>query len=189
MEKAINRGETDNKKQTVVDTSSIIILFKTGLFNLLIDEYHLIITNSVYDELTIDHHTGSKEFKDYCDSGKIKVHLLTDEESKSCNLKNVHPSLDKGEQDTICLFQNGIGDFIIIDDGKGAKFCRDQKIPYINALLFPRILYFGGKCSKSQFNRLIEKIIGIGRYSQEIIDFALNCHKDHLEFFMNERLR
>jgi hypothetical protein len=57
-------------------------------------------------------------------------------------------------------------------------------IPYINTLLFPRILYLTHSISETEFNNKAEKVISIGRYSQEIIDYALNCTQDDLEFFL-----
>ena len=93
-------------------------------------------------------------------------------------------SLDKGERDTIHSFYAGAGDFIIIDDGKGAAYCRDNHIPYINALLFPRIILLTHSISKAEFDDKVGLITGIGRYSQKIIDYALNCSVDDIELFL-----
>ena len=44
-------------------------------------------------------------------------------------------SLGKGERDTIHQFYSGVGHFIIIDDGKGAKYCRDIAIKKLRVYL------------------------------------------------------
>ncbi len=171
-------------KKALLDASSAILLFKSGMFDNLLDLYNIIITDSVYDELTANDHIGAKEFRNYRRSGKMGVQpSLKGEELNQLPFPDIS-SLGKGERDTIHQFHNGVGHFIIIDDGKGAKYCRDNRIPYINALLFPRILCLTHSISETGFNNKAKIIISIGRYSQEIIDYALTCTKDDLEFFL-----
>ncbi len=168
-------------KKVLIDTSSAILLFKSGLFDDLLDTYKIIVTESVYDELTANYYIGAKEFREYKKTCKMYVQPSFKKEELN---KIVFPDLDKGERDTIHFFYFGVGDFIIIDDGEGAKYCRDNHIPYINALLFPRILFLTNSISKTEFNDKAEMIISVGRYSKPIIEYALNCSRDDLEQFL-----
>jgi hypothetical protein len=172
-------------KKALLDASSAILLFKSGLFDDLLDSYNIIITESVYDELTANDHIGAKEFRNYRRSREMGVQPSLKREGLNQLPFPDTSSLGKGERDTIHQFYSGVGHFIIIDDGKGARYCRDNRIPYINALLFPRILYLIYSISETGFNNKAEKVISIGRYSQEIIDYALTCTKDDLEFFLH----
>lgn len=170
-------------KKALLDTSSAILLFKSGLFQDLIDSYEIIITESVYDELTANDHMGAEEFKNHYKNGEIHIQRFSKIEKINRLTFPDTSSLDKGERDTIHQFYNGVGEFLIIDDGEGAKYCRDNKIPYINALLFPRILFLTNIISIAEFDTKAEMIMSVGRYSRKIIDYALNCAKDDLEFF------
>ena len=93
-------------------------------------------------------------------------------------------ALGKGEKDTILLFLCGAGDFIIIDDGRGAGFCRDHRIPYINSLLVARILLLSRMISEDVFQKKIEMLTRLGRYSQKIIDYAATCPSQEMALFM-----
>jgi predicted nucleic acid-binding protein len=166
-------------KKVLIDSSSAILLFKSGLFDHLVNIFEVWISNSVYKELTIKVNAGSTEFKKY-----IQNHKMTICQSKAGNDASLLSKLDTGERDTILLFQKGNADFIIIDDGQGAGYCRRHEIPYINALLFPKILLFSGHISQAECRDKIELIMGLGRYSQEIIEYALGCDKIKLELFL-----
>ena len=63
----------ETMKQVIIDASSAILLFKAGLFSDLLRSYKIIITESVYGELTGNDHTGAKEFRNYRQSGKMEV--------------------------------------------------------------------------------------------------------------------
>lgn len=171
-------------KNVLIDASSAILLFKAGLFNDLLATYAIRITESVYDELTGNVHTGAQEFRVYTEKGKMTVRPGLDGELLDCVPLSGLAHLDKGERDTIHQFYAGLEDFIIIDDGNGAKYCRDHHIPYINALLFPKILLFSGAISKLDCDSRIERIIRIGRYAQDIIKYAVNCSIKDVEFFL-----
>jgi hypothetical protein len=171
-------------KKVLIDTSSAILLFKSSLFDHLVDMYDVLITQSVYDELTKDNYPGSEAFKNYCLDNKMIIQPPSEKE-----MAYLHPlkdtfSLDRGERETIYQYMRGIGNFIIIDDGRGARYCKDNSIPYINALLFPRILYLSRYISETDYCDKIKTLIGIGRYSRKVIDYALNCSKGELRFFL-----
>ncbi|MBN2159942.1 MAG: hypothetical protein JW807_11150 [Spirochaetes bacterium] len=92
--------------------------------------------------------------------------------------------LDVGERDTIRLFRAGIGEIIILDDWKGASYCKNNAIPYINALLVPRILLLAGIISKSESEESMSRIVENGWYSQWVIDYARFCPDEKLLPFL-----
>lgn len=89
-----------------------------------------------------------------------------------------------GEKETIVLFNEGKGDFIIIDDGKGSAYCRDKKIPYINALLGVKIIYFKRIVTEPEYHRAWKWLIENGRYSTKIINWADDAGEAEFAFFI-----
>lgn len=170
------------RKAALTDSSSAIILFKAGLFNQFAEHYRIIMSGSVFSELTCGNHAGAVDFTAWCKCGKIQI-----TNTKPCNSTGLDQSLQNlgaGERDTILLFYCGSGALVVIDDGKGAVFCRDNDIPYINALLVPRILYIAGRVSEDERERFLNAITGLGRYSQSVIDYARNCDDAVLDPFV-----
>lgn len=170
-------------KKALLDTSSAILLFKGGLFDDCINKYSIVITDSVYDELTMDGYPGADEFKSYYTQRRLTVHTINERTSSFLKCFPEIASLDRGERDTLCQYIVRNGDFIIIDDGKGAAYCRDNRIPYINALLFPRLLYLYGDIPLDLYYKKMKKMTTLGRYSSQIITQAYNSTRDDLELF------
>ncbi len=170
------------QKSVLMDSSSVIIIYKAGMLHFLIDGYRLKIALSVYRELTRAMYPGAEEFERYCRDRFFECPEL----DRDFMLKSVPRELLRlrgGEKDTIALYYSGAADFIIIDDGKGAAYCRDHQIPYISALLVPQILFLTGivnaEASVSYFNRIIK----LGRYSGKVIEVARNCSDGSLSQF------
>lgn len=166
-------------KKVLTDSSSAIILFKIELFHQLTKTYRILMAKSVYDELTAEGYPGAKMFREYFKSKQFFVFSSDDE--TSCRQI---PLSGKGERQTVCRFLEGIGDFIMIDDGKGLGYCRDNSIPHINALLFPRILYLAGTISEAEYHEKTDAVIRIGRYSEKVIVYARDCSRSEMSFFM-----
>ena len=174
----------NNRKRAIVDASSAIILFKAGLFGRLAQTYRLLMTASVISEVTRSGYPGSEFFRDMGRRRAITI--------MSCDGRTATRSpramrlqlLDPGERDTIACFKEGRADFIIIDDGRGSGFCRDSGLPFINALLFPRILFLSGRFSAAVCEKKTARIIECGRYSQRIIASAGTMGLRELQFFL-----
>jgi len=171
-------------KRGVIDASSAILLFKAGLFEDLIGAYQIVLAKSVYLEVSRSGYPGARSFGRYCVNRRYEVCSVN-------RLKKIPPdhaaalsALGNGEKDTIMLFLNGDGDFIIIDDGRGAGFCRDHRIPYINSLLVARILLLSRIISAAVFQKKIEMLTRLGWYSQKIIDYAVTCPSQEMTLFM-----
>ncbi len=164
----------------LADSSSLIILFKTGLLDKCAGLYDLLITQSVKSEITRKGYPGSEYFDRLC--SQERLNLLSDGDNNSFD--HDLSGLDRGERDTISRFLKGDGDFIIIDDGRGADICRRRSLPYINALLIPKILYVKKVISEPEFREYFAGILTVGRYSSEVISFAENCTGNDLKRFI-----
>lgn len=168
------------RKRTIVDASSAILLAKAHLFRCLTEAYRVVMAEAVYGEVSRDGYPGARRFADARDAGQILV-LTPRPETATRGESTLTGS---GERETIRLFSRGEGDFIVIDDRKGASFCRNAGIPYINALLFPRILMVSGKLSESDFRKRTSQLLALGRYSKEIAAVAEGATRERLGRFL-----
>ena len=168
------------KKKCLLDASSAILLYKGGLLNDLVKMYRVIVAKAVFDELAIPGYSGANDVIDLAENNSIIVvnNSLRINEDSGLSL------LGKGERETIARCKEGGGDFVVVDDKKAARYCRDQSIPYINALLFVRILFYSNKFTHDQYINHMEKLINIGRYSPHVIDFAYNCESSDIDYFL-----
>ena len=169
-------------KRAVLDASSAILLKKADLLDKLLEVYHVSLTQSVLHELTRKNSYGTDTFLHFAAREKIKI---IDVKNLAFPLKNTAPALPilgQGEADIIKCYGAGDQDFIIIDDGRAARYCSKNNIAFINALLFPRLLYFSSRISLDECNGLMDTIIQSGRYSGKIIAWARSCKKEALRF-------
>jgi predicted nucleic acid-binding protein len=168
------------KKKCLLDASSAILLYKGSLLKDLIQMYRVILTEAVFAELTIPGYSGAEDFIGLVENNRITLVnkcRRVDGESESLYLGD-------GERETIACFKDGAGDFVIVDDKKAARYCRDHSIPYINALLFARIQLHCNKVTHEQYLNHMERLINIGRYSAYLIEFAYNCEPADIEYFL-----
>jgi hypothetical protein len=172
------------RKNALIDSSSAILLYKSSLLENTINYYNIIMTASVFHELTCNAQAGSKDVMLYRQNRMI--HVSSDSGGK--NILGVGSrsieTLGSGERDTILLYLQGCGELIILDDGKGAGFCKKNNIPYINALLVPRILRIVGILSGDEYETMTMRIIDCGRYSEKIIEYARTCSDEKLARFV-----
>nr|WP_320190473.1 hypothetical protein [uncultured Desulfobacter sp.] len=168
-----------------IDASSAILLYKTELFVLCSQYFSMIMETHVYKEVRVPDHPGEKFFESMIQKHRVRV--------CSCNLDRpvdipLPKNLDLGERQTLALyFQNKDSDqhtFIIIDDAKAAKFCLRHKVPFINALLVPKILWFAGILNKNDYINKTALVIKEGRYSRTIIEKAKALSSSDLALFI-----
>jgi hypothetical protein len=171
-------------KKCLIDASSAILLFKCDMFQDLLATYRIIMAVSVFKELRGDGYPGARQFKEWVLKEHIIVVSPTEGKFSTGNAGSIGTNLGNGERDTLLCFHAGNGEFIMVDDGKAARHCRNNSIPYINALLFPRILYLADMVAESKYLQRTMILTKIGRYSQDIIDFARNSTKRELSFFL-----
>ena len=172
-------------RQVAIDSSSAIILNRAGLYELTASLFSPVFSESVYDELTVPEHQDSGFFISAVIKGLTDIIGPPTAASTKRNMEKLS-RLGTGERDTILLFLAGKASFIIIDDKKGSIFCKENEIPYVNALLVPKLLLYSSCLSPDECSEFMEKIIAIGRYSQWVIDSAMAFGERELNFFINQ---
>jgi hypothetical protein len=169
-------------KNILLDASSAILLFKAALFDALLSVYQVSWTQSVLQELIRGNQCGAETFRRYSTGFGERIVALQRGPFPAIKTHQELKGLDLGESDTIRCFATGGWDFIITDDGGAAKYCLKHDIPFVNALLFPRLLYLGMRISLADSHDKMAELIGLGRYSREVIDRAANSRKESLLF-------
>lgn len=167
-------------KTVLMDASSSILLYKAGLIETMLAHYHGIMPPSVYDEITVQGYPGEPVFVSLHARGLIRIEAALDSDPL------IPDSMGPGETDTIALFRSYPHAFVLIDDGKGARWCRQQNIPYINALLVPKLLYHSGWLDKSDHLRAMARLTDLGRYSPGILAYARTATPETLTIFLCE---
>ncbi len=172
------------KKKVILDSSSAILLEKSALLNELIVSYHVILTEAVYKELTMNSYASANLFKTKFEESQVDVQPLSAAFSLQQQVILDLEAMDIGEADTIKYYLTGKGDFVMLDDGQGARYCLKQQIPFINALIFPKVLYFAGSLSRENYILKTEEIRQLGRYSKDIISRAHELSRQELASFI-----
>jgi hypothetical protein len=172
--------------RALIDASSAILLFKAGLIQTCCEAYHLLMTRSVFDEVSVPEQPGAGAF--HALAGRQPgVTVLGDPSgilpTDSADLQRLH----QGERDTLQHYLNGTARFVIIDDGKGVQACRRYGIPHVNALLCPRLLYFCGRMKDPHARLLSNRLASLGRYSTAVLKWADTCDQSDLSFFLHNR--
>lgn len=166
-------------KRVIIDSSSLILMHKCGVITSLLEFCTPVIPETVFAELTVPGHDGADLFQTLCTSGRILV--CGQDEKESLSLTG---ALHKGERDVIILYHQGLGDYIIIDDRKGGAYCRDNRIPYINAILAVKIFFLKQIITQEKYSAAWNWLVKNGRYSGKIISWAENSDMGILSEFM-----
>jgi len=172
-----------------LDASSAILLFRAGLFEQTARIFSLVLAHEVFREINQDGYPGAGHFRDMAASGKIKV-LEPKPHFTFPRGMTGFSALDTGEQETIARYlgsESPAGSFILMDDGQGARFCCHHHIPFINALLVPKIFWYSGLMKETQAKEKMQLLTGLGRYSRRIISKAgkLSC-EDLADFIVKK---
>jgi len=175
--------EKQKKHKTILlDASSAILLTKAGFHETLSKNYSVLMTGSVFNEITRNRLPGSCEYEKLLRKKLVTIlpvhgSLIITGVDVSLN------KLDEGERDTLISFLAGQGDFVVTDDGAAAKFCLNNSVPFVNSLLILRILHNFGRINHSTYESGFRFLLSIGRYSEKVIHFAQNCPDEQLLFF------
>lgn len=156
------------KKEIVLDSSSLILIAKTGVLDKIIRYLqNITITEQIYNESTLGKDTfdakiikkrveetviGKKAIKDFAIYQKIKDDF----------------NLGKGEAEaiTFCL-ENNVG--LVTDDKKAMNACRILKIKFTTVLNLLIRLHKKDLISDVEFEVYFKKLDKFGRYSNEIL--------------------
>lgn len=166
-------------KKIIADSSSLILLHKCYMLGVLLENYKVVIPTAVFEELTVPGHEGAESFRENCAEGLIEI-----AEVSMIYVSDSSAFLHRGESEVISLFSQCTADFVLIDDGRGGGYCRDNGIPYINALLAVKILFIRELISEKYYSLSLNWLLSNGRYSKKIISFAEKANREILEFFI-----
>jgi hypothetical protein len=178
VDTAIEGVGTGNANRAVIDASSLILLVKAGLLDMSAMAFCMVMTPSVLAEATRPGYPGAGRIDALHRAGSIGIRVPGPPGAE------VPSGLGQGERHTIHAFLQGLADFVIIDDGKGAGFCRRRQIPYINALLVPKLLWFAGRMGEAAYRGHTQRLLTIGRYTPAIVRFARDCAARDIDFFI-----
>jgi hypothetical protein len=176
-----------------IDASSAILLYKSDLFAPLLNARQLIMAPAVFREITETGYPGSAYFKTLEKKTQDSAaHILFREPGPVD-----HPlfaqknflAMDKGEKETIQIFfdSNGFkktGAFVLVDDGRAARFCHAQQFPFINALLVPKLFWYSGAMDQKTYLKKTAQLCELGRYSKTIMEMAGQFSRKELTYFI-----
>ncbi|MGB5421387.1 MAG: hypothetical protein WBN03_04465 [Desulfobacterales bacterium] len=155
----------------VADSSTLILLAKCGLLEIVCELFEVLLPDSVNNEVA-----SKKMVRNYPDAalisrlvslGKLKV------QNPGSGRPPIPQSLHRGEEDALFLAIELGRLLLATDDGKAIRAARFLNVPYI---VTPKIvveLFRLRKISLEKAHGSLEKLSKIGRYSPEIIAEAL----------------
>lgn len=172
--------------RAVIDASSAILLQKVGLIEACYRLVPLLMTRSVFSEVTVARQPGADVFRRLAETWPGIA--IVDDPVPPCfdghadDLEKLH----RGERDTLALFLCGGVRFVVIDDGKAVRACRRIGIPHVNALLLPKLLYFSNRLSDEQSRLFFSRLSRLGRYAKPVLQWAETCVPSDLALFLAE---
>jgi hypothetical protein len=170
-------------KSVLIDASSAILLYKAGWLDATLAHYRLQTGQAAARELTVPGYPGAARFRQLTDTRALAI-LDAPPAAAQAPGGAALTAMGPGERECIQHFLAGAGDFILMDDGRGAAFCRDHSIPYTSALLIPRILSLadpgvGGR----DLAAATARIYALGRYAPWVLAYARRCEDADLAPF------
>ena len=158
----------------VSDSSSLILLVKSGLIEYVLGKNVIIIPKSVYEE-TVDR-GKSEGFEDsYAIEGFIRNSKINIAESKTPTKGKVEElcNLHLGERDVIALaIDNKLK--VLCDDKKGRNACKFFKIETLTALNVLNSLFEKNKINKKMALSILSKLQLYGWYNEQLINHLRN---------------
>ena len=140
------------------------------------------MAEAVFQEVSVPGYPGAGFFKRMEKERRFRI-IGADSRGKAIEGLT---HLDRGELETLSLFLGcrNSSTFIIMDDGKGARYCYSQGIPFINALLVPKIFWYAGRMDTETYTDKTGRLIEAGRYSKTIIKKAETLTREDLALFI-----
>lgn len=175
-----------NKKvEILIDSSSLILTNSAGMLPDVTRCYDLLIPSSVYQEITVDEKPGAKYFRALREDRVVQV-LTCPNEPYTVNERQKAELLKmgRGERELLIHALAGCGSFTVVDDLLAARFCVRHDIPFINALLLPKILHWAAEISRQKSRNYLSILEKRGRYSGSVIKrAAMFAAMDLQQFF------
>jgi hypothetical protein len=172
------------KKEILVDASSLILLHSAGMLADVCLCYDVLVPSSVYEEITVANKPGAEHFQDLRlhNSFQVLSHPVELEAVEEV-LKKELLQMGKGERHVLAQFLGGRGSFPVVDDRQAARFCVRHEIPFINALLVPKILYWAFVISEKESGKYLSLIEKRGWYSSSVLKRAKKFSARDLQQF------
>jgi hypothetical protein len=180
-----------------IDASSAILLYKSDLFDALLNAWQLVMAPAVFREITEPGYPGAAYFKTLGNIPSDNTgRIIFQEPGPADPALFAHKNflaMDKGEQETLQLFYdsnggNNTGNFILLDDGRAARFCHARQIPFINALLVPKLFWYAGRMDQHECLKKTARLSALGRYANRIIEIAGRLSRKELAYFIERRV-
>lgn len=154
-------------KKIVADSSSLILLSKCNLLELVCDEFEVVVPRSVTKETAtkslMKNYPDAALIGDLISRGIIKV-----EEPRPAKLQ-IPLSLHRGEKDALQMALEIENCVFATDDGKAVRAAKFLKVPFTITPKIVTSLFRLRKISLEIARQSIEKLAKVGRYSPEII--------------------
>ena len=147
----------------------------------LMEHYRVGTGPAAFREMTVADYPGASAFRQWQQEERLVLHPRC---PPAVSVGTDRNDLDPGERECLTLFLNGTGTFVVIDDGAGAAFCRREAIPYVNALLIPRLLSPASATARAEAEAAMQQIFALGRYAPWVLEYALTCKPEALAFFL-----
>jgi hypothetical protein len=176
-EKHYLKDSQHHSKTVLPDASSAILLYKAGIVETFFDCFSVVLSPIVFQELTCNGHDGADKFAAYYREHRFYVAGTPADSAAMLTLEG-------GERQLVLLYKGGCGDYVVLDDKKAAAYCRDNGIPYVNALLVPKILLSGGYITDACCSDATRLLTGQGRYAPWVIRFSENCTGEDLKKYI-----
>ena len=152
----------------IVDSSTLILLAKTGILDLFIEDRKLNITKKVKDEVIAEKKTiDSKLIEQRIKENKISITEIKDDSFYNKLIKEFN--LGKGEAESI-VFALEEKTILLTDDKKAINICKIFNIKFTTAMNILVKLYQEKKIDKIRAEAIFKKLKKFGRYSNEIIE-------------------
>jgi predicted nucleic acid-binding protein len=155
----------------IADSSSLILMAKCGLLEIIRDLFEVIIPSGVNMEV------ASENLRKVYPDAALVSELIGKRMIKVRNPSTAKPtlplSLHRGEEEALMLASELKEALFVTDDGKAIKAARFLKLPFT---ITPKIvveLFRLQKLSLNGARQSLEKLSVIGRYSPEIISDAM----------------
>ncbi len=157
----------------VVDSSTLILLAKCECLDMFLEHFkNCIISEAVMVEAVKRKNSfDSALIEKRIQEGKILVKKIKNYNAVAETMKAF--GLEKGESETIVLAKELKAKAIATDDGKAIKAMKILETPFITALAFVLEKHKTKKIDKEKITGILQSLEKNGRYSKEIINFAL----------------
>jgi predicted nucleic acid-binding protein len=145
-----------SKPKILLNTSSWINLFETGLSSYLFNWFEVTTTPKVFDEIMdgLDFAEDAKTFKKYFDAKSINI---LQKISIPDQIKH-EISISSGEIELVAAALNNDDFIIVIDDSKVYRILERVGIKYISSVHIVIDAYLTGHIDKKQALKLLEKL-------------------------------